>query len=60
MGACDGGGYFGRLTLLLEAAKDALYQATAEGRDCIVLHETVIDSGEDPRKLFADTKKDRR
>jgi len=35
---------------LLNAAKDALYQAKADGRDCIVSHEAVNDSCGEPLK----------
>jgi len=38
---------------LLDAAKDALYQAKAGGRDRIVLHEAVADTGGDPRQVFS-------
>ncbi len=38
---------------LLDAAKGALYQATADGRDCIVLHEAVVDTVEDPLRIFS-------
>ena len=38
---------------LLAAAGDALYQATADGRDCIVLHEAVAENNDDPLALFS-------
>lgn len=38
---------------LLAAASTALYRATADGRDCIVLHEAVADSGADPLAVFS-------
>jgi diguanylate cyclase (GGDEF)-like protein len=42
---------------LLDAAKDALYQAKADGRDCIVLHDAVADNGEDPLALLSAKKR---
>lgn len=46
--------------VLLDAAEKALYQATADGRDCIVLNDAVTDTVEDPLMVFAAQKKDRR
>jgi diguanylate cyclase (GGDEF)-like protein len=39
---------------LLNAAREALYQAKAEGRDCIVLHETVTENIDDPLTVSAE------
>jgi diguanylate cyclase (GGDEF)-like protein len=38
---------------LLDAARNALYRATADGRDCIVLHEAVADTVDDPLAVFS-------
>lgn len=40
-------------SMLMEAAKRALYRAKADGRDCIVLYEAVIDSVDDPLKVLS-------
>lgn len=46
-------------TTLLDAAKQALYRAKADGRDCIVLHEALSETVDDSLTVFAPGK-DRR